>query len=142
MKNFCLVLLLLLPGCQSTKPTYIDIPREQLQAIAQQFNVSIEDLFLTHRNRLKAELSDELGMEIEVLYEDEDFDGRIDEVVTVQVQSAIKAALSAAAGEMGGDGRNPTNWVLAGIAGLGALLAGGYGLRGRQRRKKDGKSKK
>ena len=138
-----LALAILCQGCGVTEPTYQDIPAEQLEAIAQQFGVQVEDLFTTHRSRLKAELSQELGMKVERIFEDEDLDGKIDALqpeirsVVAEIEPAFAAAMEAAGGKALVDPTSPASWLSGGVAGGGILLAGLLGLRGRQRRKKE-----
>lgn len=147
MKAYALALcVVLVGGCQSTQPTYVDIPTEQLQAIAEQFGTDVEGLFATHTTRLKAELSEELGMKVQKLFEDEDLDGKLDALqpelrrIVAEIQPASEAAIDAAGEKVADDPTNPTNWVGAGTAAGGILLAGLLGLRGRKKRRKEAAS--
>ena len=123
-------------SCGTTEPTYRDVPRAQIEAIAAQWELTLNGLFLTHRARLRKELSDEWGMTVTRLYEDENADGVVDDPVVARITPATRDAIGTGLDQVD-DPSSTSDWIGAGLAGGGILLAGILGLRGRNRRRRE-----
>lgn len=136
-------------GCSLMQPTYMDISPEQLDLISERLGTTTEKLYREDRALLKTELTEVIGLKVDAI-ELPDIDipsgASPEDIVALMkaegVVAKIEPASSAAFGAVASEGlKNPVSkegWVTGGIAGLGVLIAGALGLRGRKRRRGGG----
>ena len=133
MKRMWIILILVpIIGCHLTQPTYRDVPPDVLEEIATRYQTTADEMLTDDRRALKAELSDELGLEIEQLIVSRT-DGQTE--VTAEIEPATADAFETIMEEAPADPTSWTGWLSALFAG-GAVVATAVFTRRRGRQTK------
>jgi len=124
--SICMVAVLV--SCRLTKPTYLDVHPETLDKIAAILGKDTEAALAEDRDKLRAELSKELGMKVEKIWNENN-------KVTAEIEPATDAALDTTFETGMKDPGQPKAWLTGLLAGCAVLFGGLIGKRGKKERK-------
>lgn len=118
--------VLMLSSCFLAEPTYRDVPPDRMAEIAIMLEADNEELWTVHRDRLKAELSEDFGATVDKVFDTEN--GVVAEIAPATTEAVTEVI------DRGLEDPTQAGWIRAAIAGGLVLVAGLFGYRGRRKR--------